>query len=323
MGKTKRDAPKRARSSESTTTLFEFEERFPDDSACLDWLVGHFYPNGSDGLIPCPNCDRETRHYRVKGRTCYECQFCGHQEYPMRGSIFEGSSTSLRLWFYGIYLMASTRCGISAKQLEREIGVSYPTALRMFRQIRTLLGQDDDDPMNGTIEADEAWMGGQAKWKHHKPGVRRMDSNRPMVFGMAERREGQSARIAVSVADPRTDGRSLLSRVSERVLPASAVYTDEFIAYWNLGKVGYRHERVNHSQKVYVSGDVHTNTIEGFWSLLKRGISGVYHGVSTEHLQSYVDEYVFRYNSREVDGGMFDAFLNRITKTSGASPDPA
>ena len=199
--------------------------------------------------------------------------------------------------------------------------MSYPTALRMFRQIRTLLGQDDDDdPMSGTVEADEAYIGGKAKWTNRGVPSGRRGPAKTMVFGMAERREGKSARIAVSVADPRTDGRSLLSRVSERVLPASAVYTDEFIAYWNLGKVGYRHERVNHQQKVYVSGDVHTNTIEGFWSLLKRGISGVYHGVSTEHLQSYVDEYVFRYNSRDTEGGMFDAFLNRLTKTSPASP---
>src|SRR5207245_3331774 len=110
---------------------------------------------------------KDTKHYRVKGRTCYECQFCGHQEYPMRGTVFEGSSTSLRLWFYAIYIMASTRCGISAKTLEREIGVSYPTALRMFRQIRSLLGQDGDF-LSGTVEADEAYWGGIAKWKTHQ-----------------------------------------------------------------------------------------------------------------------------------------------------------
>src|SRR6266516_838391 len=140
MGKTNRREPKRARSSEATTTLFEFDKRFPDDDACLEELVGLLYPKG----IHCPNCKRVTKHHRVKQRTCYECQFCGHQEYPMVGTIFEGSSTSLRLWFYAMYIMASTRCGISAKTLEREIGVSYPTALRMFRQIRSLLGQDED-----------------------------------------------------------------------------------------------------------------------------------------------------------------------------------
>lgn len=139
-----------------------------------------------------------------------------------------------------------------------------------------------------------------------------------MVLGMAERRDG-GARISATVVDPKTDGHSLASRVSRRVLPASAVYTDNFVAYWSLGKTGYRHERVNHEAHVYVSGDVHTNTIEGFWSLVKRGISGVYHGVSTKHLQAYVDEYVFRYNNREITGrrGMFDAFLSRIEKAPG------
>ena len=156
MGKTDRNNPKNAKSSDATATLFEFEARFPDDGACLDWMVARFYPNGAEGLIPCPKCGKETKHYRVKNRTCYECQFCGHQEYPMRGTIFEGSSTSLRLWFYAIYIMASTRCGISAKALEREIGVSYPTAHRMFKQIRSLLTQDDD-LFSGTVEVDEAY----------------------------------------------------------------------------------------------------------------------------------------------------------------------
>src|SRR5438552_10305242 len=197
-GKTNRNAPKRAKSSDSTATLFEFEQRFPNDGSCLDWLVGHFYPNGRDGLIPCPKCGKETKHYRVKGRTCFECQFCGHQEYPMRGTIFEGSSTSLRLWFYAIYIMASTRCGISAKQLEREVGVSYPTAHRMFKQIRSLLTQDDDR-FSGTIEVDEAYFGGIGKWKHHRPG-QPVTSTKRMVMGMAERGPN-GARITATVAD--------------------------------------------------------------------------------------------------------------------------
>ena len=325
MAKTKRNAPIRAKSSAATATLFDFEARFPDDSACLDWLVAHFYPHGSEGLIPCPTCGRETKHYRVKSRTCFECQFCGHQEYPMRGTIFEGSSTSLRLWFHAIYLMASTRCGISAKTLERETGVSYPTALRMFRQIRTLLGQDEDEVFSGTVEVDEAYIGGQGKWKHHPGGLDRRSeafTTKSMVLGMAQRGPN-GAQISATVVDPKIDGKPLAGRVSQRVLPASSVFTDEAIHYWGLGRRGYHHERVNHQQNVYVSGEVHTNTIEGFWSLVKRGISGTYHAVSAEHLQSYLDEYVFRYNSRENPVGMFDAFLNRITKASPASPDPA
>ncbi len=138
---TDRHNPRTAESSDSTTTIFQFESRFPDDRACLDELVSLLYPNG----IFCPKCQKVTKHHRLAKRPAYECQFCSHHEYPMTGTIFEGSSTSLKLWFYAMYLMASTRCGISAKQLERELGVSYPTANRVFKQIRSLL--DEGDPL--------------------------------------------------------------------------------------------------------------------------------------------------------------------------------
>ena len=138
---TRRNDPKRQPSSDSRYSFMEFEREFPDDATCLEWLVSHLYPDG----IYCPKCERVTKHHRIAARPAYACQFCGRHEYPMVGTIFEGSSTSLRLWFHAMYLMASTRCGISAKQLEREIGVSYPTAWRMFKQIRSMLDQDDDD----------------------------------------------------------------------------------------------------------------------------------------------------------------------------------
>src|SRR2546422_4032554 len=170
MGKTNRNAPVKATSSDARYSFMDFGEELPDDATCLDWLVGHLYPDG----IFCPSCDRVTKHHRVRARPAYSCQFCGHYEYPMKGTIFEGSSTSLRLWFHAMYLMASTRCGISAKQLEREIGVSYPTAWRMFKQIRSLLGEDAADFFSGTVEIDDAYIGPQAKWQHApKPGEHR------------------------------------------------------------------------------------------------------------------------------------------------------
>src|SRR6266545_6140038 len=148
MGKTNRNQAKRAASSEARYTIGEFDVEFPDDSVCMDYLVAMLYPDG----IYCPKCGKVTKHHLVKARTCYACQFCGHQEYPMKRTIFEGSSTSLRLWFHGFFLMAQTRCGISAKQLERELGVTYKTAYRMFKQIRSMLDQNDD-PLGGTVEA--------------------------------------------------------------------------------------------------------------------------------------------------------------------------
>src|SRR2546426_6041342 len=159
MSQVNRNQPRRGTASESRYTLFEFEKQFPDDAACLAYLMTERYPDG----VFCEKCQKVTSHYREKARPSWSCQFCGHRVHPMVGTIFEDSATSLRLWFYGIYLMASTRCGISAKQLERELGVTYKTAWRMFRQIRSLLVQDDA-PIGGEgeiVEADEAFIGGR------------------------------------------------------------------------------------------------------------------------------------------------------------------
>jgi transposase len=318
MGKTNRNAPVKARSSESRYSFMDFEREYPDDATCLDWLVAHLYPEG----IHCPTCDRVTKHHRVKARPAYSCQFCGHYEYPMAGTIFEGSSTSLRLWFHAMYLMASTRCGISAKQLEREIGVSYPTALRMFRQIRSMLDQDSDGPFSGVVEMDGAYIGGRGQWRHGKsrrgaPGAD--DPHKTHVFGMVQRpQNGEHGRVHAKI-EPKP-GKNLKANVYRKVEKGSTVMTDEWRTFDLLNDL-YTHGAVDHSKRVYVSGDIHVQSIEGFWSLVKRGISGVYHGVSAEHLQSYLDEYVFRYNNRGVTGrrGMFDAFLSRIAKASPAS----
>jgi transposase len=322
MGKTNRNLPKNAKSSDSKFTRFDLEREFPDDAACLDYLVAKLYPEG----IFCPTCNKVTKHHRIKARPAYACQFCGHQEHPMKGTIFEGSSTSLGLWFQAIYLMASTRCGISAKQLERETGVSYPTALRMFRQIRSLLGQDSDERFSGTIEADEAYIGGIGKWKHaNKRGHAAAFSTKTPVFGMAQRGEPinpqrkrgpKSGKVVAKVVEHASTV-SVMPHMTTKVLPGSTVFTDEGNVYQGLKGHGFEHQRVNHSQAIYVDGDAHVNTIEGFWSLLKSGIRGTYHSVSTTHLQSYLDEYAFRYNNREATGrGMFDAFLDRIEKAS-------
>jgi transposase-like protein len=237
----------------------------------------------------------------------------------MAGTIFQDSATSLKLWFDAIYLIASTRCGISAKQLERELGVTYKTAWRMFNKIRSMLEQDTE-PFTGTIEADEAYIGPQAKWQHRKdrsgPGRPQPGTSKKVpVFGMAQRGvNGQHGKVAVSMV-PDVWEVALMKKMRRKVLPASTIYTDEWTAYNAVREYGYEHSRINHRQEVYVSGDVHVQTIEGFWSLVKRGISGVYHGVSTKHLQSYLDEYAFRYNNRDATGlGMVGAFLDRVVR---------
>jgi transposase-like protein len=302
MSKSNRNDPRRGSASEATYSFFEFDQDFPDDAACLDWLVGHLYPEG----IYCPKCQKVTKHHRVKARTAYSCQFCGHSEHPMVGTIFENSATSLRLWFHAMYLMVQTQGGISAKQMERELGVTYKTAWRMAKQIRTLLGEDFGD-MGGEVEADETYVGGRRKGTPRgRPGA---GSHKTAAFGMVERR-GRVAAVTV----PNVRRASVMPHITRRVLPSTMIYTDELKTYDSLDREGYAHERVKHSEQIYVSGTAHTNTIEGFWSLLKRGIGGVYQSVSSKHLQSYLDEYSFRHNHRDDVAGMFAAFLSRIEK---------
>src|ERR1700683_2192856 len=159
MSKSNRNKPIRSESSDSTFSMMDFNREFPDDSACLEWLKNRLYPDG----IFCPKCQKVTKHHRVANRPSYCCQFCGHHEHPMRGTIFQDSATSLKLWFYAAYIMSVTRCGISAKQLGRELGVTYKTAWRMFHLIRKMLEEKDGDPLAGEVEIDEAFYGGKEK----------------------------------------------------------------------------------------------------------------------------------------------------------------
>jgi transposase len=217
--------------------------------------------------------------------------------------------------------MSSTRCGISAKQLEREIGVSYKTAHRMFKQIRSLLSDEDEGPLGGEVEADETAMGGKprrgdvAKFQREgetdlsAAGGRWRQATKTTVFAMVER-EG---RVRATVV-PDRKRKTLQGEVKKHVLPASTVFTDEWPAYHGLDRDYKAHHRIRHSEEIYVEGNVHTNTIKGFFGLIKNGIRGVYHAVSTEYLQNYLDEYSFRYNRRKSDQPIFWAILDRVVK---------
>ncbi len=292
----------RSESSESQMTYSRFLQLFPDNDACLEYLRGRFFADGSE----CPGCGKASKYFRIKSRAAYSCMYCRHQVYPTAGTIFHKSTVSLQLWFYAIYLMSSTRCGISAKQLEREIGVTYKTAHRMFKQIRTLM--TDQGPLSGKVEVDESAGGGKTRRGQRGTGHLRK-SYRPTMVAMVER----GGRIKATVA-PNRGSVALGHLVRTHVLPSAMLFTDEWGGYTRVGREYKVHRRVNHLANVYVDGDTHTQTVEGFWGLFKNGVRGVYHAVSTTYLQNYLDEFSFRYNRRDGRDPIFWAILGRVQK---------
>jgi transposase len=280
-------------------TVNDFRKEFPDDTACLLWLRDYRWPGG----IYCKVCGKITKHHLMSTRRSFCCQECGNHVHPTAGTIFHKSTTALTTWFYTIYLMASTRGGISAKQIQRETGVTYKTAWRMFKLIRSRLDENGGDPFKGNVEADESYFGGRKRGGKRGRG----SENKTPVLGVVERK-GRVKAIAV----PNVQGRTILPIVAETVERGATVHTDEFSVYDRLESMGYAHKRIIHAEKIYVIGDSHTQTIDGFWGNVKNGIRGVYHHVSDKYLQHYLNEYSFRYNHRKDVTPMFKSFLHQI-----------
>ena len=283
-------------------SIRDFNKQFPDDDACLQWLVEFLYPSG----IHCHKCERVTKHHKVKSRKSYSCQECGHHVHPTAGTIYHKSSTPLKLWFYAVFLMSNTRCGISAKQIERELGVTYKTAWRMFKQIRTMLQEEPE--LSGTVEVDEAYIGGKGKGRQSMGKA----TKKKGVIAAVER--GGSIKAHVATGTIKKD--EIMSLITKTVEPGSTIYTDAATAYTKLADFGYNHSSIKHWRQIYVIGDLHTNTVEGFWANFKGGMKGVYKHCGGEYLQSYLNEYTFRYNRRKSDEAMFHHFMAQTSQDS-------
>ena len=278
-------------------TLKQFNAQFPDEDACLEFIKNARWPHG----IHCLTCQCITPHHRIRGRKVYSCQVCGSHVSPTADTIFHKSSTPLRSWFHAMFLMASTRTGISAKQLEREIGVTYKTAWRMFHQIRKLMAQSDLK-LFGEIEVDETYIGGKRSGPRGRGAL-----GKTIVAGMVER----NGRAVLKVV-PDVKAHTLLPMIQHHVPEGQIIYTDELMSYHRLRGMGYFHATVQHKAKQYVSGRAHTNNIEGMWSNVKRGIDGVHHVVSPKYLQAYLDSYIYRFNRRRDAEPMFSQLLAEI-----------
>ena len=302
-----RKNPKRSKSSDSRYSLMEFMREFSDDDACLEHLWrARFSDDGEHAH--CPKCDkrRSFKRYATKQRRqSWTCTACGHHIQPTAGTVFHKSSTSLVLWFYAAYLMTSTKCGVSAKHLERELGVTYKTAWRMLNLIRNkLMAQDGDVKLSGEVEIDETYYGGRQRGQVGRPGKA---SKKTPVLAMTER----DGKVVAHVV-PDASRKSLLPPIERHIEPGTTVYTDDFPGYRDqLGERGYVHRVIMHSRRHYVSGAIHTSTVEGFFGNVKNGIAGNYHGVSRKWLQGYLNEYAWRLNHRDDPRADFETLLER------------
>lgn len=280
-----------------TLTIQDFFKRFPDDSACL----AHLFQLRYGYEFPCPKCGVIGTFRKLAKHPAYTCN-CGHHIHPMQGTIFQDSHTPLTKWFYAIYLFTTTRHGVPAKELQRQLGVSYPTAFRMAHLIRQHMARTDGDPaLGGHVEADETFIGGKQKGVRGSHGK---GSNKAVVFGMLERGGDVMTRVV-----PDVSAKTLTAHIRKNVEPGSTISTDEWRSYRGLTKMGFDHGAVNHSLDQWVDGPHHTNSLEGFWSQLKRSIRGTHVSVSPKYLARYLGEFEFRYNLRHSPQMMFARLL--------------
>lgn len=289
--------------------FLQFIKKFPTEQKIIDYFIEARYKKLQCNHCGCTKIYKYSKEERKK---VFRCAGCNRDFSIFKGTIFEKSDTDLRKWFYAIHLFLNGKKGISAKQLERETGVTYKTAWRMLYQIRKAMGNrkndDDDDFMNSIIEIDEVYLGDKAENKHMSERVKAKGKfKKDIVLGMLER----TKQVKAFKIDNATSC-IIYKKIVDNIKTGSRIITDEHKAYYWLSNRFY-HEVVNHSKAEYKRDkDTHTNSIESFWATLKRGIYGVYHHISSKHLPNYLNEFCFRYNERNNDC-VFDKLVKQCT----------
>jgi transposase-like protein len=282
----------------------EFFKTFPDDDACLEHLFQVRF--GQDHT--CPKCERDAKWYKLKGEQAYSCQWCGHHTHPQVGTIFEKSRTPLQLWFYAIYLFTTSRHGVSAKELQRQLGVTYKTAHRMGKLIRVHMAAiDGDTPLGGEgqiVEVDEAYVGGAKK------NERGRSRSKTAVIGMVERGGGE----AIVKVIPDASSKTLHGTIEANVVKGTEVHADSWRGYNGLEERGFTVKRINkHKDGRYVGDDGESvNAVENFWRHLKKSIEGTHISVSGKYLETYAKEFEYRFNRRMRPETMLDELLTRF-----------
>ena len=284
----------------------DFFARFPDDEACLN----HIFAVRFGDRHECRKCGVESTFHKLANRRAWSCAHCGDHVYPTAGTVFEDTRTPLQLWFYAVYLFVTTRHGVSGKELQRALGVTYKTAWRMGQHIRMLVQKADGfDLLQGHIEVDESYVGGVRSGGKRGRGA----PGKTIVLGMVER----GGRVKTQVI-PNVKKATLRDVVLRNVEPGSTVSTDELMSYGLLTDDGYLHGVVKHGQKEYTYYDYRsdttfsTNTIEGFWRLFKVSVRSTHIHISPTYMDRYLSEFAFRSNHRAKENAMFDLLIGAV-----------
>lgn len=283
-------------------SILNFHKQFPDNDACLEYLFRLRFDKPT-----CPVCKQTDKYHRRKGTAHYVCQCGKHNLSPKAGSIFEKSSTDLVKWFFAIFLMSQSRNGVSAMELHRSLDVTYKCAYRIGQQIRKLM-KDNAFTLFGEVEADETAVGGKRRGKRGRGA-----EGKTIVFGQLQRKGMMNTAIV-----PNVQADTLLPHFRDNIAKGTKLMTDELHSYKKIATMlEIDHDTVQHGAKQYAKGTTHTNTIEGFWSQLKRSLDGTHHVISPKMLHAYVSEFAWRYNHRDAQTHLFDLLLSRVSLQPG------